>query len=291
MDTYYLVDFENVRSLGLDGCEKTGKSDHIVIFFTKNADKIAMTVLTNHGQSDLKVMEVEAGKQSLDHHISSYAGYLLGMEKCRIAVISKDKDFDGIIAFWKKEIGADILRAEDIGEVLSSGGRLAAPTKTKADGNKKNETLIKEIFKNKFNKKPYKANKDAIIKAFLTSGDKQTLNNKLTKIISTKHIPALWKGYEAYISKLPNSAPENENTVSDDAIGELEKREMRIRTVYGTYFKTGTYKEMREEIISVLVNSKTKTEVNSDLCRLIPSEDAGKIIKQFKPILDELPSS
>lgn len=41
METYYLIDYENVNSDGLSGCDKLAKSDHIIIFFTKNAMKIA----------------------------------------------------------------------------------------------------------------------------------------------------------------------------------------------------------------------------------------------------------
>ncbi len=33
METYYLIDYENVHMDGLEGCDTLGKTDHIVIFF------------------------------------------------------------------------------------------------------------------------------------------------------------------------------------------------------------------------------------------------------------------
>ena len=34
METYYLLDFENVNSDGLAGCDQLTETDHIIIFFT-----------------------------------------------------------------------------------------------------------------------------------------------------------------------------------------------------------------------------------------------------------------
>ena len=36
IDTYYLVDYENVGSNGLSGCQNRTASDHILIFFIQN---------------------------------------------------------------------------------------------------------------------------------------------------------------------------------------------------------------------------------------------------------------
>lgn len=90
---------------GLAGCDKLGKADHIIIFFTANAKKIDMTEIADHGEAELKMIEVPTGKQSEDMHIGSYMGYLIGKHgdgDCKIVIISKDTDFDNVIKFWKK---------------------------------------------------------------------------------------------------------------------------------------------------------------------------------------------
>ncbi len=117
IETYYLIDYENVGSDGLSGCDKLNKSDHIIIFFTKNAKKIDMRQIANHGDAELDMIEVPAGKQSADIHIGSYLGYLAGTNKgkdCSIVIISKDTDFDNVIKFWKTKTGVKSSRTQQI---------------------------------------------------------------------------------------------------------------------------------------------------------------------------------
>lgn len=53
--------------------------------------------------------------------------------------------------------------------------------------------------------------------------------------------------------------------------------------------KKGVYKEKREKIISILVNASSRQQVNSELCKILPGENVSKIIKQFQPLLKDLP--
>lgn len=39
IETYYLVDFENVNEKGLESSDELGEHDHICIFYTKNTPK------------------------------------------------------------------------------------------------------------------------------------------------------------------------------------------------------------------------------------------------------------
>ena len=143
--TYYLIDYENVNSDGLTGCDRLTKTDHIIIFFTKNAMKINMSEIANHGDAELDMIEVPAGKQSADIHIGSYIGYLAGINKgkdCSIVVVSKDTDFDNVIKFWKAKTGVKASRAQQIKVSIpkATTAKQATTTKkstTKVDGNKK----------------------------------------------------------------------------------------------------------------------------------------------------------
>ena len=104
IETYYLIDYENVHGNGLSGCQDLGKNDHIVIFFTQNARNIDMNDISNHGDAELEMIEVPTGKQSADMHIGSYLGYLAGKsgKNCNVVIVSKDTDFDKVIKFWKE---------------------------------------------------------------------------------------------------------------------------------------------------------------------------------------------
>ena len=81
IDTYYLVDYENVGINGLSGCKNMTSSEHIIIFFTQNARKIDMAEIANHGTAELKMIEIPAGKQSADIHIGSYLLHLTYVRK------------------------------------------------------------------------------------------------------------------------------------------------------------------------------------------------------------------
>ena len=116
METFYLIDYENVHGDGLSGCQDLGKTDHIVIFFTQNAKNIDMSDISNHGSADLDMIEVPAGKQSADMHIGSYLGYLAGKfgKNCKVVIVSKDTDFDNVIKFWKQKTEIAVSRTVQI---------------------------------------------------------------------------------------------------------------------------------------------------------------------------------
>ncbi len=116
IETFYLIDYENVHGDGLSGCQDLGNTDHIVIFFTQNAKNIDMSDISNHGSADLDMIEVPAGKQSADMHIGSYLGYLAGKngKNCSVVIVSKDTDFDNVIMFWKQKTGIGASRTEQI---------------------------------------------------------------------------------------------------------------------------------------------------------------------------------
>lgn len=132
METIYLIDFENVNSDGLAGCDKLEDTDHIVIFFTQNAAKINMSDIANHGKASLDMVEVPAGKQSTDIHIGSYIGYLIGHngdKPISIVIVSNDTDFDNLMKFWMANSGVTIRRAK---QIKQSAAKEKAPAKSKA---------------------------------------------------------------------------------------------------------------------------------------------------------------
>jgi hypothetical protein len=278
IDTYYLIDYENVGSNGLSGCKNTTASDHIIIFFTQNAKKIDMAEIANHGKSELKMIEIPAGKQSADIHISSYLGYLSGKSKCSIVIISNDTDFDNVINFWKKALGISISRKKAL-----TPNPPNKQQKQKVTAQPSKESKIRAIIDNKFNRSPYREKKEDIIKLFLNSKDKQTLNIALTKTIPSSNIPALYKELKEIIKDLASNPPKQSKKA------DKKKCEAQFRSLYGQHFKNGIYKEKREDIIKILLNSTTKHQLNSQLCKIIPNENASKIIRQFQPLIQGLP--
>lgn len=103
IETYYLIDFENVNEEDLSCSNGLGNHDHIHIFSTEHAPKISIKTLSSFNSAKHFSHIVPAGKQSLDMHLVSYLGYLIGKNnnsKCKYVIISKDNDYDNIISFF-----------------------------------------------------------------------------------------------------------------------------------------------------------------------------------------------
>ena len=155
LETYYLVDFENVASGGLKGCSELGKNDHIVIFYTDNTKSIDLDIVREHGKAEFKLYKVHQGNQYLDMHMSSYLGYIIGKhesDSLRIVLVSKDKDYDHVMEFWSELSDAGISRVNQI----STKKKSTKTTSTKSGSTKKktsgssskknsNEMLIAEV--------------------------------------------------------------------------------------------------------------------------------------------------
>ena len=112
METYYLVDFENVHNEGVEHISSLSKDDHIHIFYTKNALNISLDIALAKN-IDIIGHKVSEGDESLDKHLLSYLGYMLGINKgknCAYIIIAKDKGYDKIIEFWHQEGFANISR-------------------------------------------------------------------------------------------------------------------------------------------------------------------------------------
>ena len=112
---FYLIDYENVGSKGMEDCSQLLDSDHIHVFFTENTKSIDLDIVDNHGLAELKTHKVPTGKESLDKHLGSYLGYLIGKypsKEVKIFIISKDKGYDDLIKFWGN--ASDIVRKERI---------------------------------------------------------------------------------------------------------------------------------------------------------------------------------
>lgn len=133
IETYYLIDFENVNEDGLSGAENLGSHDYVHLFFTKNASKISIEKLTSLNLANLTSHEIPNGNQSLDMHLVSYLGYLLGTnfnKNCKYLIISKDTDYDNIISFWKKQHNSDITRQSKIAVTHTKNPQKSISNKT-----------------------------------------------------------------------------------------------------------------------------------------------------------------
>lgn len=298
IERYFLIDYENVNKNGLNGILRLSENDCVRIYYSDNSQTLTFGL---HRRIILSKANFEYTKVTLQIKNAADVQMLIEIREifktnkaAEYYIISNDTDFDKPIEQYQK-LGIQVKRLGQISEYYNPIPikSVVEPQKTDVSDIKstksidKKEVQIRSIFEQKLNSKPYKEHKEEIINVLLCSDNKQSLNNELTRIISSSFIPELLKVYKEFISSLPSSS---EKTTYKKLAKDKKKREEQFKSVYGQYFKNGIYKQKREEIISILVNSKTRQQINNELCKIIPGENVSKILKQLKPLLTSLPN-
>lgn len=191
--TYYLVDLENAGVSCLNSI-KNHENTKVILFSTpNNSAKIPSEALCNLGAAHLKFFMVPQKKQSVDEHIMSYLGYLVGKKNgAKFVIVSNDSDYDNIISFWKREKGADIKRR-------------ATLVQTPVQAEEKQKAVIKEKAKPVVKKAVKKAN--ALSKA--------EYNTKIMQALSKAKIDSTKVGEVASICSKQFSQVNREELISD----------------------------------------------------------------------------
>mgnify|MGYP003290776019 CR=1 FL=1 len=184
METYYLIDFENVQP----NMESVKKTDHVHVFYTQDAKNIP-------DKKEIERHKVPSGKQSLDMHLVSYLGYLLAIhdKACRYVIVSKDTDYDNIIKFWKEKGYPNIARddkmpANNKKTGPGKGGRPKAEhrsestVKPKSGAPKDKESEVRSLFGKHFKKAIYVEKKEEIIQIILQAETKLQVKNDLLRL-------------------------------------------------------------------------------------------------------------
>lgn len=240
IENYYLIDYENVHSDGLTGCEKLGKADHIIIFFTQNATNLDMREIADHGSAELNMIEVPSGKQSADMHIVSYLGYLAGKngKNCNVVIVSRDTDFDNVVAFWKDKTGIRASREQQIKKkavlVESSDNKKTAEQKTRRK--------ISGVQKTKFNTE--------IMQTVRSAGYDASVANTAAQIASG------FLGDEHMLSEVHNA-------LRDRYVNYLEVYNA-AKPVLSKYAET-----MPLQDVMTTVSAKEKTAINTKVMQLL----------------------
>ena len=105
---YYLVDYENVKTPGLNGVNKLPKEDIVCIFYSENADSLTFSLhrRLNESQANIMYQRVEVGrKNALDFQLSSYLGYIIHENLANpydYYIVTQDKGYESLVTYWKK---------------------------------------------------------------------------------------------------------------------------------------------------------------------------------------------
>lgn len=127
---HFIIDFENVSSLGLLGSEYLCSDDSVTIFYSSVCLQIENGKMRKILESgcNLDICKLQkAGKNALDFYIASRIGEIYGSGYAgTIAIVSKDKGFRAVQEYWRNASPPKkvVLRA-DIEQCIVSSGEVS----------------------------------------------------------------------------------------------------------------------------------------------------------------------
>ncbi len=298
METYYLIDFENVHDEGLANIDSLSKNDHVHIFYTNNALKINMDILSKgHDKGiDITIIPIPTGKQSLDMHLVSYLGYLLGNygKQYAYVIVSKDTDYDNIIKFWQEEGYPNISRKPAIPAAVNLQKKVTQQTSTAVQTvNSKINAGMDYVFT---------GDDRSELNLFMQHGlaEMSYLPDDVNRIC--KYVVAHCND-ERMLSGIHNDLTNDFDDYSEvyedvktilgkfaSSKSKVAKRESQVRSFFGQHFRKKLYVDKKEEIISLLLDAETKQQVNNGLLKLYSD---GKVVRHIyqtvQPLMKDLP--
>lgn len=147
METYYLIDYENIKLAGVKLTYSGIPKNSNVIFFLTTKDKLTDSDKPKKKDIDCQIFDnIPEGMESVDKYISAYMGYLAGVydkESLKVYIISRNKGYDNVIAFMSDLINAE--RKEQIGTPASKKNTAAPAKNTVMTGNGKLSKCLLEV--------------------------------------------------------------------------------------------------------------------------------------------------
>lgn len=133
----FLVDFENVKSSGLNGINRLDESDRVVIFYSENADSMTFDLheQINKSKADITFQKVTVGiKNALDFQLATYLGYLICQnekegQEVRYYVVTKDHGYSSLETYWtQRRYRVTLIGSLASGKIISNGQEEQLPS-------------------------------------------------------------------------------------------------------------------------------------------------------------------
>lgn len=116
---FFLIDYENVYSWGLEGTEYLSSEDTVILFYSDSVDKIVEYRINDifKSQCEFELFKVKnKRKNALDFCIASKVAEILTNNANEfIAIVSNDKDYLSVLDYWKERINNNqLIRCSNI---------------------------------------------------------------------------------------------------------------------------------------------------------------------------------
>lgn len=103
----YMIDYENVKTGGLNGISRLTAEDRVIIFYSENANRLTFDLHRRLMECPAKIEYREVtvgGHNALDFQLVTYLGYLIAQDPTgQYLIISYDRGFEYVVNFWRKD--------------------------------------------------------------------------------------------------------------------------------------------------------------------------------------------
>ena len=108
---YYLIDFEKVKSRGMEGVELLAEEDTVCIFYSDTADSMTIDLHRKLDETKAQIIynKLAVGtKNALDFQLATYLGYLICEQQREgihpdYFIVTKDNGFTSLMVYWKAQ--------------------------------------------------------------------------------------------------------------------------------------------------------------------------------------------
>ena len=103
----YMIDYENVKTGGLNGISRLTDADRVIIFYSENANRLTFDLhqrlMASTAQIEYREVSV-GGHNALDFQLVTYLGFLIAQEpNGQYLIISNDRGFEYVVNFWRRD--------------------------------------------------------------------------------------------------------------------------------------------------------------------------------------------
>lgn len=103
----YMIDYENVKTGGLNGISRLTDTDRVIIFYSENANRLTFDLhqrlMASTAQIEYREVSV-GGHNALDFQLVTYLGFLIAQNpNGQYLIISNDRGFEYVVNFWRKD--------------------------------------------------------------------------------------------------------------------------------------------------------------------------------------------
>lgn len=264
----FLVDYENVNSAGLEGINKLGKDDLVMIFYSDNANTVTFAAmdLIRKSPADIRRYKLKhTSANAADFQVCTYLGYLMGMaEATDIFIISKDRGYMSSLEFCRSCLSATGKNVDIFPNIIDACNSIASDSSIgvtyQAPARQNDEMKIISVSEPKVENKPEQPQNDIPVKHFEVTNivennsEKPVELNIKTDDLTEKLTPK--KSQPEPVQKKENAEKKQPARVSSETV--LNRVTVLVSDADGNKQDSEKYSQICRNITDSIANSSDK---------------------------------